>query len=133
MTWQTSNWLVGIFGSFATLVAVIMVLAIIGWIGSYCYWQWPNRHVSLPTLYFGVLWRLALGLVLVMALFTFSSNSPKVTLEPDYAAEQEASQQQLSKPTEPINDLSPEQLTPEQRSAKLEALREQQKQQTENE
>ncbi|WP_334079285.1 hypothetical protein [Microbulbifer sp. M83] len=123
---QISNWLVSVLGGLATwavvLAIVILLLAIIARIRIAGPGNWQRLLydrsfiIRVLSLGFGV-WVLA----------GFSSNAPKLSLDPDYSAEQEAIRAQLEAGAGGVESVAPEKDSAEESSARLQQLREEQR------
>ncbi|MFC6633432.1 hypothetical protein [Microbulbifer taiwanensis] len=123
---QISNWLVAVLGGLATwvVIAACVLLAL-------------NVFFRVRLLHArgeGMHWLLDRSLVIrflcllffIWVLIGFNSNAPKLTLAPNYSAERRATDNAL-KETGKVQDLSPKKETAAETSARLQVLREEEK------
>lgn len=123
---QFSNWLVGLAGAGATYVALVVFILFV-----YFIVKRINLIKKTPSeqnqLNFKVLAAqlITFGLILTV-MFNFQSNAPKYQLKVEKSTPIQASSTELPE----VKDLSPEKLTAEQSSERLQQLREKQKEDT---
>ncbi|MFI2812249.1 hypothetical protein [Microbulbifer sp. JSM ZJ756] len=123
---QISNWLVSALGGLATwavvLAIVILLLAIIARIRIAGPGNWQRLLYDRSF----IIRALSLGFG-IWVLAGFSSNAPKLSLDPDYSAEQEAIRAQLEAGAGDVESVAPEKDSAEETSARLQQLREEQR------
>ncbi|MCX2781009.1 hypothetical protein OQJ46_03795 [Microbulbifer thermotolerans] len=124
---QISNWLVAVLGGLASWV----VIAACALLAINVFFRVRLLHARGD----GMHWLLDRSLVIrflcllffIWVLIGFNSNAPKLTLAPDYSAEQQAIKNALNEETGGVRDLSPRRETAAETSERLQSLREAQK------
>ena len=131
---QLSNWMIGLAGSGATLVAII-ILAMFAYLVSQRLIairdneNSENKRQENRKHYFALVGIFFVFVNMMMVMFTFQSNAPKYRLEIREALPvQEV--ESANKPLPAVSDLSPEKLTAEETAKRLEELRKKQQQST---
>lgn len=122
---QLSNWLIGFAGSAATFV-VFALFALFLFILYRSITKLQQAERREPKAFAVVGLQLVIFGVVLVSMFTFQSNAPKYQLQ----VADKPSNQESNKPLADVQDLSPEKLSAEQSSERLEALRDAQKQST---
>ncbi|WP_237057324.1 hypothetical protein [Microbulbifer sediminum] len=123
---QVSNWLVSVLGGLATwavvLAIAILLLAVVARIRVAGPGNWQRLLYDRSF----IIRVLALGFG-IWVLAGFSSNAPKLSLDPDYTAEQAATRAQLESEAGEVESLAPEKDSAQDSSARLQQLREEQR------
>lgn len=124
---QVSNWLVSTLGGLASwiVIAAVALLALNVFFrvrllrgrGEGMHWLLDRSLVI----------RFLCLLFFVWVLIGFNSNAPKLVLAPDYSGERQAIEKALDAETDEVRDISPQKNTATETSARLEAMREEQK------
>ncbi len=124
---QVSNWLVSMLGGLAfwAVMAACVLLALNVFFrirllrarGEALHWLLDRSLVI----------RFLCLLFFIWVLIGFNSNAPKLVLDPDYSAEQRAMENAMAKETFGVRDISPHRDTAAETSARLQEVREEQK------
>lgn len=124
---QVSNWLVSALGGLAswTVVAACVLLALNVFFRARLLLR---RAEGVHWLFDRSLVIRFLGLLFfIWVLLGFNSNAPKLALNPDYSAERAATERILQAQTAPVESIAPERESAAESSARLQALREEQR------
>ena len=125
---QIANWLMTALGGLSSWVVIAACVLLV--LNIFLRVRFLRSHGE------GMHWLLDRTLVIrflcllffIWVLIGFSSNGPKLVLAPDYSAEQQATERALEQDADRANNLAPKRETAEERSARLEALRQEQQQ-----
>lgn len=124
---QVSNWLVSTLGGLASWI-VIAAVALLALNVFFRVRLLRGRNEGLHWLLDrSLVIRFLCLLFFVWVLIGFNSNAPKLVLKPDYSGERQAIEKALDAETGEVRDISPQKNTATETSARLEAIREQQK------
>ena len=126
---QIANWLMTALGGLSTWVVIVACALLL--LNIFLRVRFLRSHGE------GVHWLLDRTLVIrflcllffIWVLIGFSSNAPKLVLAPDYSDETAATERALQSENGAVENLAPERATADERSERLEALREEQKNQ----
>ena len=122
---DSSNFLVGLLGGATTWVGVMLVVLLCVWTALYCKKHWQSKNKL--SFFSGVAIRCMLIILTAYMSSVVNSNAPKHQLQPNYNYETTTPLDDEGRNLPPLENNAPNNMSAEERSKKLDRLREEQK------